>query len=160
MTARIVSVEEARRVLEQAEQALADPYAPHRTVVLEHERHLWRCNPDARASQVAEALDRFVAQETAKNRAFAERMAAQHERDRLHNLCKRCGERPGSTRTVLGPPGLKDQIWHGWAVTVKLCPECAAGVEYALGQAAYSSDPDSYNDFAARLLSGDRTGLT
>ena len=75
-------------------------------------------------------------------------------------ICRACLDKRGSARTVLGPPGLREQIWNGWGVTVVLCAECCSAVEHAIGRHVYDANPGRYDALAARILAGDTKGLT
>ena len=74
--------------------------------------------------------------------------------------CRACLDKQGSPRTVLGPPGLREQVWNGWGVTVVLCPACYHAVEHAIGRQVYDANPARYDALAVRLLAGDTAGLT
>ena len=75
-------------------------------------------------------------------------------------VCRACQEKPGSPRVVLGPPGLREQLWNGWGVTVTLCPECYHGTEHAIARQVYDANPQRYDQLAAGLLAGDTKGMT
>ena len=149
-----ITVEEARRIVEEAEEETG-PYRPPRAEVADYHARLLRENPEASSAQIHDALHRWVDEQTEERRARAEREAAGREKQARETACKMC-RTPGQQLAYVGVTERERLHGHKHGFVDYFCERCrpALAAEWAQALAAETVDGKTRAELSREYLAG------
>ena len=149
-TAPVVTVEEARQVLEKVEY---DPYRPQRAAIADYHANLLRDNRHASPAEIYVALQRWIDDQTRPAASPGRDSAAMTKRAGRQTACKICGK-PGQSLAYVGVTELERIHGHKYGFVDYFCERCrfVVGVEGAQMRAAETVDDKPRSELARKYL--------